>query len=307
LSDKRTAGFGAACGDFDFGFGGMSGDEGARRPRCQLRNFAPVNCGGHRTRRPAGNRCRARRVTSRGQHHGASSALIPVWLHTLAVLSLLAGLAIAVVIAFDVLRYPQHMGVMNVVWPVTALYGGVLALWFYFRHGRQVPDAQAHRHQKPFPLIVATGTTHCGAGCMLGDIVAEWLAFLIPAVAFWFGWQTLFADKMFAVWVLDFLFAFVIGIGFQYFAIVPMRGLSFGPGIVAALKADTLSLMAWQIGMYGFMALAQFGYFRPQTGQPVAVNTPEFWFTMQIAMLAGFVTSYPVNWWLIRAGIKEKM
>ena len=34
---------------------------------------------------------------------------------------------------------------------------------------------------------------------------------------------------------------------------------------------------------------------------------PEFWFVMQIAMLAGFATSYPVNWWLIRAGIKEKM
>jgi len=28
---------------------------------------------------------------------------------------------------------------------------------------------------------------------------------------------------------------------------------------------------------------------------------------MQIAILAGFLTSYPVNWWLLRAGIKEKM
>ena len=37
------------------------------------------------------------------------------------------------------------------------------------------------------------------------------------------------------------------------------------------------------------------------------VPTPEFWFLMQIAMLGGFVTAYPVNWWLIRAGLKEKM
>ena len=28
---------------------------------------------------------------------------------------------------------------------------------------------------------------------------------------------------------------------------------------------------------------------------------------MQIAMLAGFGTSYPVNWWLLRKGIKEAM
>jgi hypothetical protein len=33
----------------------------------------------------------------------------------------------------------------------------------------------------------------------------------------------------------------------------------------------------------------------------------EFWFMMQIAMLAGFAVSYPVNWWLIRAGLKEVM
>jgi hypothetical protein len=28
---------------------------------------------------------------------------------------------------------------------------------------------------------------------------------------------------------------------------------------------------------------------------------------MQIAMVLGFATTYPVNWWLISRGIKEKM
>ncbi|MGH7951816.1 MAG: DUF4396 domain-containing protein [Limisphaerales bacterium] len=28
---------------------------------------------------------------------------------------------------------------------------------------------------------------------------------------------------------------------------------------------------------------------------------------MQIAMVAGFLTSFPVNWLLVRRGIKEKM
>ena len=36
-------------------------------------------------------------------------------------------------------------------------------------------------------------------------------------------------------------------------------------------------------------------------------NTVEFWFTMQLAMMAGFFASYPVNWWLIKAGFKERM
>ena len=28
---------------------------------------------------------------------------------------------------------------------------------------------------------------------------------------------------------------------------------------------------------------------------------------MQIAMMFGFMSSYPVNWWLIRRGVKEAM
>jgi hypothetical protein len=86
-----------------------------------------------------------------------------------------------------------------------------------------------------------------------------------------------------------------------------MRGLSVGEGLKQAVKADTLSLTAWQLGMYGFMALAHFYVFKHLLGARLQVNSFEFWFMMQIAMLAGFVTSYPVNWWLIRRGIKEAM
>ena len=161
--------------------------------------------------------------------------------------------------------------------------------------------------QTPFAVMVGKGALHCGSGCMLGDVAAEWLAFLVPGVAVWFGWHSLFAEKMYAVWVLDFVFAYVLGIVFQYYAIVPMRGLSPGEGILAALKADTASLIAWQVGMYGFMAFVQFYLFPHLAGHRAPVNSAEFWFAMQLAMIAGFVTSYPVNWWLISAGIKEKM
>ena len=112
---------------------------------------------------------------------------------------------------------------------------------------------------------------------------------------------------MFAVWVLDFLFAFAFGIVFQYYSVAPMRGLSLRDGIIAAFKADTLSLTAWQVGMYGFMAIATFLIFRPLFGVMLQADSVEFWFMMQIAMLFGFATAYPVNWWLVRAGVKEEM
>ncbi|BAY10011.1 DUF4396 domain-containing protein [Calothrix sp. NIES-2098] len=36
-------------------------------------------------------------------------------------------------------------------------------------------------------------------------------------------------------------------------------------------------------------------------------NNPVFWFMMQIGMVCGFLTSYPVNWWLLSKKIKEVM
>ena len=107
--------------------------------------------------------------------------------------------------------------------------------------------------------------------------------------------------------MVDFLFAYTFGIVFQYFSIKPMRDLSPGAAIWAAIKADTLSLTSWQVGMYGFMAFADFYLFQHVLGVAMSTDTPEFWFMMQIAMLCGFATAYPMNWLLIRTGVKEKM
>lgn len=226
--------------------------------------------------------------------------MVPVWLHDLSIAFIVLGFVSALIIRADLWHHPQHMWIMNAVWPLTALFGTLWILWQYFSYGRS-------NSPTPFPVMVANGTLHCGSGCTLGDICAEWLVFAVPAIAIAFGWQSIFSEKMFAVWIVDYLFAYAFGIAFQYFTIAPMRGLSFRDGIIAVLKADTLSLTAWQIGMYGFMAVAYFGVFQHALGVKLQTNSFEFWFMMQIAMVFGFLTAYPVNWWLIRRGIKEKM
>ncbi len=230
----------------------------------------------------------------------------PQWLESLAVVSLLAAACSAVVIASDIVRgNRQHMWIMDVVWPITALWSGPIGLWAYFRFGRKtthrrVEEAKSRGEknpgkERPKPEAVAIAASHCGAGCSLGDIIAEWIHFAVPF--------TVAGVAMFGAWTLDFVLAYLLGVAFQYFTIAPMRNLSFGKGLVQAVKADTLSLTAWQVGMYGWMAIVRWVIFREE----IPKTDPAFWFMMQIAMAAGFLTAYPVNWWLLSKGIKEKM
>jgi hypothetical protein len=228
------------------------------------------------------------------------------WLVIVAYLSLAAGVLSAALIALDLLAgHRQHMSVMNLVWPITALYAGPLALLAYYRLGRlsseetfrqakAVGEKPAAR-KKPFWQSVGLAATHCGAGCTLGDLATGWLLAFVPL--------TLFGRAIFADWAVSYVLAFLFGIAFQYFTIVPMKHLPPGRGLIAALKADSLSLTAWQFGMYGWMAVSVFLIF----GRELPKTGPLFWFMMQLAMLAGLLTSYPVNWWLIRSGMKERM
>lgn len=84
-----------------------------------------------------------------------------------------------------------------------------------------------------------------------------------------------------------------------------MRGLGFKDGMKAAAKADILSLSAFEVGLFGWMALMAFVFFpAPHHLEP---NSPVYWFGMQIGMIIGFFTAWPANVWLIRKGIKETM
>ncbi len=166
----------------------------------------------------------------------------------------------------------QHMWIMNLVWPLTALYAGVFALWTYYRVGRPMTHQamatmkrKGAGHERSLWGAAALGATHCGSGCTLGDLVAELLAIFVPI--------TLFGLEMFGTWVVAFVLAFIFGIAFQYFTIKPMRNLSVRNGLIAPLKADTASLVAWQVGMYGWMAIVTFVIF----GHEIATTSPVFW------------------------------
>lgn len=223
----------------------------------------------------------------------------PTWLTVLAWISLASAFVCTGLIAADIFvrGYRQHVWIMDVVWPLTALYSGPLGWLAYRRWGRL--NSPRYRHQAgarghyPFSVSVGISDTHCGARCALGDVISEWvLLAAIAGVALW------------PEYIADFALAFVFGIAFQYFAIVPMRQLGFRAGVIAALKSDTLSVLTFEIGLFGWMALMFFVFFNDPHLRP---DHAAYWFLMQVGMILGFLTSYPANNWLIRFEIKEAM
>jgi Domain of unknown function (DUF4396) len=83
-----------------------------------------------------------------------------------------------------------------------------------------------------------------------------------------------------------------------------MSDLSPRRAITDAMKAETLSIIAFELGMFAWMALVYFVLF---THPHLTADRAAYWLMMQIAASIGLATSYPVNIWLVRHGIKHAM
>jgi hypothetical protein len=265
----------------------------------------------------------------------------PAWLTVVAWLYLSVCFCCTGLISYDIAinNRRQSMSVMNFVFPITALYFGPAALAFYWRWARAparaVPSAGmtpmaaamapapgaggglqpgAHaRHETARPpgqdedraggrarprwVTMAIEVSHCGAGCSLGDVISE---FAIFALGLTVAGVTLGAE-----YIGDYILALAFGILFQFFAIAPMRGLGVKAGLIAAAKADFISLTAFEVGLFGWMAVMMYVLFpAPRNLMP---NSAAFWLLMQVGMMIGFATSWPANVWLVRRGIKVPM
>jgi hypothetical protein len=97
---------------------------------------------------------------------------------------------------------------------------------------------------------VFVSTTHCAAGCIIGDIIGA-------PIVFWAGW-TLFGERLYAEYLLLFVLAYIFGVGFQYLPIRAMPRISRRVALLEAIKADTLALTAFEIGLFAWMAVAKF-------------------------------------------------
>ncbi len=223
--------------------------------------------------------------------------MIPGWLTAVSWVFVGLALLCAAAILYDVYGrgYRQRTSVMSVVWPITALYFGPLALPAYYRWGRPRSEKWQKEHgsapEKSLPAAAATGGTPGGAASAIGHVLG------VPLVVF-LG-LTIAGQALWVMILFIAIIATVLLFAFEYFfSTVPTRGLSRGKGLGVALLIALVTVLAFDVGMGGWMLVMHFLLFMP----PLTDVT--FLFLMQIGLILGFLTGYPAVLWLVRRGVK---
>lgn len=217
------------------------------------------------------------------------ASAIPDWLTPVAWTYIALSLLSAVLIAADiyVARHRHNSVAPELVWVTSALYLGPFAVPVYLSRGRSQASSTVTggttRQTDETALALLPG----GGASAVAHLIA--VPFVVAV-----GW-TIAGDAM---WPMILVIAVLVTAMLVIYERVASRsartGHARGFSIGAALGAALITLVAFDIGMVGWMLLLYYNSAMP----PVTEST--FWFLMQVGVIVGLVTGYPAVKWLLR-------
>lgn len=210
---------------------------------------------------------------------------LPPWVTPLAWVFLILAVLSAAVILGDVhlrgRRQPSQA--MEIVWPVTALYLGPFALWAYTRWARPAERGVGRAGIGTAASRAPTLTYGLpgGAASVIAHVVG------VPLVALT-GW-TIAGLDMWAMIAVIAVLATVLLLGFEYRSRAAASAhLSTPTTLGRAALVAAATIVAFDIGMVGWMVVLHLGAAMPPVGEV------SFVFLMQVGVVLGLVTAYPV-------------
>ncbi|NIF20620.1 DUF4396 domain-containing protein [Candidatus Pantoea multigeneris] len=219
-------------------------------------------------------------------------------LNQLALPFLITGLCTALMILKDIFRFRHPVTVMNVIWPLTGLYMpfiGWVAWWYLGRKpGRQIRLKQLipqaiNRNSGWQTIFVSTSLS--AAACILAEVIT---IPIVTALNYFSIFPALWHEALITLPLCLF-----VGLFFQFLAIRQREGYSFWRVLGLACKTEIFPLLIFQAGVFLFMALA-LKYVLNQEINPLLTH---FWFMLQLAILTGFVFSWPASHFVIKRGL----
>lgn len=132
--------------------------------------------------------------------------------------------------------------------------------------------------------LAAQATFHCLMGCGIGDILG-----VILGTIFHLPYGTRIISGIGFGFILGFLFS-----------VVPLvkANISFITASKVVLTSETLSILS----MEGAEALTELVF---PGMRRMGLSHIQYWFGLLIALVTGFVVAYPVNYLLIKKGIRH--
>jgi hypothetical protein len=195
----------------------------------------------------------------------------------------------AVWVAIDIQSTPEAP-VMKWGFVIVTLYTGPLGALLYAVSCRE-PLPGTHEAFVAVKWRQVVGSTmHCVAGDGIGILLAATVTAVLKLPM---------GLDLIAEYVAGFLFGWTI---FQALFMKDMVGGSYRQSLRATFLPELLSMNGVMAGMAAVMV--PWMTRDPQAMEP---TSPRFWFTMSIALTAGFLVAYPINWWLVDRGLKHGM
>ncbi len=211
---------------------------------------------------------------------------VPGWLTPVAWAYIALALLATAVIAADIYvgRHRHHNVASELVWMTSGLYLGPFAVPMYLSRGRtDTATTNAETADEPEDAVAAVLP---GGGA---SAVAHLIA--VPFVAA-IGWTI----AGMAMWPMILVIAVLVVVMLTVYERTASSMVSGQPHrltIGAAVFASVVTVVAFDIGMVGWMLLLHFNDAMP------AVSESTFWFLMQVGVIVGLATGYPAVKWLV--------
>lgn len=144
------------------------------------------------------------------------------------------------------------------------------------------PDC--HADHSPTARTAASATLHCLTGCVIGEVAG-----LMIGVTLGLGvWPTIILAT-----TLAYLSGFTLGL----LPVMRDKGKTFLEALKLIWIGEVLSIGVMEIAMNA----ADYQMGGMEAG---SVFTATFWIAVMVAIPAGFLAAWPMNWWLLKKDLK---
>ena len=200
-------------------------------------------------------------------------------------------LAATAYVAWDAFTNNPELTVMKWGWVLVTLYTGALGAALYVLSCKEPRPGTHERFISPLWKQGVGSTIHCVAGDATGIVFAATVTALLGFPM----WLDLVVE-----YALGFTFGLLI---FQALFMKGMMGGSYFRALRHSFIPEWLSMNMVMAGMIPAMVLLMMG----QDMRAMEPTELVYWGAMSASIIVGFAVAYPVNLWLVAAGLKHGM